>query len=244
MKKFENVSIFIYALTESELLKKTVDVLLETCNHEDIREIVIVLSKELSIPECVNTADELAQRDSDVEIKTFYQKRKTLGGAILDSFDIMQGSHYLSMEADFGTDPYSVHKFIETAKLHPDKIVSASRWKKGGSFEGYGRLRMVVNKAFQIVMSIMFLSGVTDYSYFFQIIPKNVVQSINWDEPSRETIMEMTLKPLRLGVKFEEIPVSWKKRTEGETTQPYGKNIHYFYKAVKIRFTKKKDIKI
>lgn len=241
-KEFRDVSIFIFAQSETVYLKKTVDVILETCNHKDIREIVIVLNREFVTAQCLETVKEIISYNIDVEIKMYYQHRPTLGGAIIDSFEIMQGSHWLVLEADFGTNPYAVKEMIEKSKENPEKIVTGSRWIKGGGFKDYGDKKVFINHAFQKIVGIMYLSKLTDFSFPYQIMPKEVVENINWGEPRRNIVIEMSLKPLRAGYKFVEVPVKWEGRNEGYSTQKFRKNFHYFNMAVRIRFMKKKDL--
>lgn len=55
--------------------------------------------------------------------------------------------------------------------------------------------------------------------------------------------LETALKPLRLKVKFTEIPANWVARTEGESQNSFWENFKYFRIVFKVRFAKRSIIK-
>lgn len=241
MSEFKNVSIIIAALNETSSLKKTADVILETCNKEDLSEIFIVLCKR-STPECVRTAEEIQKSSKDVPVTIYYQKKPFIGPAYQEAFMLVKGSHLVMMSADLETPPELIQKFIELAKQTPNKIVSASRWIKGGGFEGYSKFKWLCNYIFQKLITVIFFCRNTDLTYAYRIFPTELMQKINWEETKHPFFLEATLKPLKLGVKIIEIPALWKARDEGESVNGFFNNFAYFKTVFHVRFMKKSDI--
>ena len=68
------------------------------------------------------------------------------------------------------------------------------------------------------------------------------MQSIKWEELKHPFFLETALKPLRLGVKFIEVPGHWAARTEGESQNGFFDNFKYFKTAFHIRVLKEEDI--
>ena len=68
------------------------------------------------------------------------------------------------------------------------------------------------------------------------------MQKIRWEELRHPFFLETALKPLRLGVKFIEIPGHWTARTEGESQNSFFANFKYFRTAWHNRFLKKEQI--
>jgi glycosyltransferase involved in cell wall biosynthesis len=239
--KFSSVSVILPAVNETGSFQKTVDVILATCNPEDIREFFIVLCDK-STPECIRTAESIRDAGHSVPAVIYYQQKPFIGMAIREAFDRVKGSHVVMMSTDLETDPGLVAKFIELEKLRPDGIVTASRWIKGGGFAGYSATKYVLNYIFQKLLSCLFFTSCTDLTYAYRMFPTNLVRSIRWEETKHPFFLETALKPLRLGVKFTEVPAVWEARTEGESQNSFFRNFAYFKPELKIRFMKKSMI--
>jgi hypothetical protein len=159
-----------------------------------------------------------------------------------ESFERVRGSHVVMMSTDLETDPHLVCRFIELEKRWPEKIVTASRWMKGGGFAGYSGIKYALNFIFQKLLSLFFLTHCSDLTYAYRIFPTKLVQSIRWEETRHPFFLETALKPLRLGVRFTEIPAKWETRREGESQNTFFANFAYFKTEFRIRFMKKENI--
>ncbi len=241
MLKFNGVSIIIPAVNETVSLRKTVKIILESCKKEDLCEFVIVLGK-ISSEECVKTAKEIEKNYTEIPVKIYYQKKPFIGAAISEAFEFVKGSHVVMMSSDLETPPEAISEFINLSKQYPDKIITASRWIKGGGFKGYSKPKWIANYIFQKMLSLIFCVKYTDLTYAYRIFPTELVQKIKWEEVKHPFFLETALKPLRLGVDMKEIPVFWSTRTEGESQNSFFKNFAYFKTAYKIRFMSKNKI--
>jgi hypothetical protein len=159
-----------------------------------------------------------------------------------EAFDLVKGTHVVMMSTDLETDPDIIPDFISKVKKCPDNIVTASRWIGNGTFSGYNGIKLIANFIFQKIISLLFWSKLTDATYGYRIFPVPLVQSIQWKETKHPFFLETALKPLRLGVKIDEIPARWKARTEGESQNSFFKNFDYFRVAFEVRCIKKSKI--
>ncbi len=132
------------------------------------------------------------------------------------------------MASDLETDPRDVPILIAEAKKLPDAIITASRWRKGGGFEGYSRVKLLANWTFQKSFSALYATRLTDMTYGYRIFPTRLVQAIQWEEVRHPLLFETLIKPMRLGVKVVEIPSVWKVRHEGESQNTFFRNFEYF----------------
>lgn len=164
------------------------------------------------------------------------------GGAIREGFDLAIGSHVVLMSSDLETDPNLISVFIKYSKENPDYIITASRWKKGGGFKDYNRIKLICNYVFEHLIGWLFASKLSDLTYAFRIFPANLVKQIEWEELKHPFFLETALKPLRLGVKFKEIPARWVARSEGKSQNTFLANFKYFKTAWHIRFLTKNKI--
>lgn len=241
MKKFDSVSIITPALNETYLLRQTVEIILETCDNDDIEEIIIVLC-DRTTPECVKTAEMIKETFSSYSITIYFQKKPFVGTAFQEAFEITKGSHVVMIAADGDMDPYAVSKFIEKSKTCPKSIISASRWIPGGRFCGYKKFMLALNYVSQKTIGALFLTKLSDLTYGFRLYPIELLLSVNWEEPKHPFFLETCLKPLRLGVDFIEVPAVWRVRTEGSSEISFFRYLKYINTVFRIRFMKRNKI--
>jgi glycosyltransferase involved in cell wall biosynthesis len=241
-KNFYNLSIILPAMDETYSLVQTADIIMETCRREDLAEIIIVIC-DRSTKDCIAAAKQIEDKYSDIIPVTIHKQQKPfVGGAVQEGIAMAQGSHVVLMSSDLETDPHLIQEFIRIEKKNPEKIVTATRWKKGGGFQGYNKVKLVANCIFQRLIACLFWVNLSDITYAYRIFPKELMQSIRWEELKHPFFLETALKPLRLGVKFIEIPVKWQARTEGVSQNSFWANFKYFPTAWHVRFMKKSDI--
>ncbi|MCR5651569.1 MAG: glycosyltransferase family 2 protein [Lachnospiraceae bacterium] len=240
--EFKNVTILLPAMDETYSLKETVDIIMADCRHEDLAEFIIIVCDKTAA-ETRRTAEELIEKYSnDVNISLHEQTLPFVGGAVREGIDLAKGSHVVMMSSDLETDPHVIKKFIKGAKKYPDRIITATRWKNGGGFENYNRVKLICNLIFEKSIGIFYGVGLSDLTYAYRIFPTALMQSIRWEELKHPFFLETALKPLRLKVKFVETPGHWAARTEGQSQNGFFDNFKYFKTAFHNRFLTEKEI--
>lgn len=239
MKEFR-VSVLTGAVTETDSLRKTVLTVLETCNHIDLAEIIIGYP-DRATPECLEVIDELCLMPCDVPIVAHKQVLPRMG-FIKELIQMAKGTHCITVDSDLALDISLIPQMIERAKAEPDVIVSASRWLKGCSFSGYSPAKLVANFAAQKFLAFLFMSRLTDFTIPFQIAPAKIYKSINFESNGFPLLLELVLKPLRLGCEFVEIPTNCYGRKQGKSSNSFRQTAKYFSTALHIRFMKKENI--
>lgn len=241
-QEFKNVTILLPVMNETYSLTKTVETILNTCNRYDLAEFIILICKKTTL-KSRNTAEMLVEKySSKVRIYIHDQKLPFVGGAIREGFDLAIGSHVILMSSDLETDPRLIKDFIYYSKENPEYIITASRWMKEGGFENYNKIKLICNLIFERLISWFYFSKLTDLTYAFRLFPTALVKQIKWEELKHPFFLETALKPLRLGVKFKEIPAYWVARTEGVSQNSFLANFMYYKTAWHIRFLSKHDI--
>lgn len=239
---FENVTILLPAMDETYSMRETVETILHTCRRKDLCEFVFLLC-DRTTKESRETAEKLIEEYSAfIPMYIHEQELPGVGGAIREGIMLAKGSHVVMMSTDLETDPNVIRTFIAGAKKYPDRIITASRWRKGGGFEQYNKIKLVCNLIFERSIGILYGVGLSDLTYAFRIFPTKLMQSIKWEELKHPFFLETALKPLRLRTKFIEIPAHWKARTEGVSQNSFFANFKYFKTAFHNRFLNEKDI--
>lgn len=243
MNSLKNVTIILPAINETFSFEKTIEIILSTCNKEDLCEVIAVVCKRTT-QECLLSIEKskVICEAADIPFTILWQKRPFAGGAVQDAIDISKGTHMIMMSSDLETDPYTVHELIAEEKKHPQDITTASRWLKKGSFAGYDKKKEILNFIFQHVFSLYYGVKMTDMTYGYRIFPTPLMQKIEWEEMRHPFYIETALKPVRLGVKMHELPTKWVAREEGESQNTFWQTFAYIRPAVKIRFYRKERI--
>ena len=239
---YKNVTILLPAMDETYSLRETVETILHTCRRADLCEFIYILC-DRSTGDTRQTAEELIKDYGRyVPMYIHEQELPGVGGAIREGIDLAKGSHVVMMSSDLETDPRVIRTFIKAAKKYPNRIITASRWRKGGGFENYNKVKLVCNLIFERSIGILYGVGLSDLTYAYRIFPTEIMQSINWEELKHPFFLETALKPLRLGIKFIEVPGHWAARTEGVSQNGFFDNFKYFRTAFHNRLLREEDI--
>ena len=214
-------------------LTKTVEVIIRDASADVLEYIIVVCEK--TKPESMQTIRELQERLPN-KIVVHHQHLPFAGGAIQEAFQLARGSHTIMMASDLETEPADVPRLIAESKKHPGAVIATSRWRQGGSFHGYSKIKLVANWLFQKLFSTLYGTNLTDMTFGYRLYPTELIQSICWEELRHPFFFETVIKPLRLGVPVIEIPTTWGARIEGESHNSFFRNFAYFAPGFRIRF--------
>ncbi len=241
-EKFKNVTILLPAMDETYSLKETVETIVSTCRREDLAEFILLLCDRTTAESRAMAESLVAEYSPILPIYIHDQTLPFVGGAVREGIELAKGSHVVMMSSDLETDPNVIQEFIRHSRQYPNRIITATRWKKGGGFEHYNKVKLVCNLIFERSIGLFYLTGLSDLTYAYRIFPTRLMQSIRWEELKHPFFLETALKPLRLGVKFIEIPGHWSARTEGVSQNSFFANFKYFRTAWHNRFLKAEQI--
>lgn len=245
---FRAASVILPTIDETVSLEKTAAVILAEAG-DALEELLIVVC-ERTTPASLETAAALARKHPELVV-IHRQKLPFLGGAVREAFDLARGSHVIMMASDLETDPADVRVMVAMSRRRPDAVITASRWRAGGSFHGLGPLsrrrsgadahgydpvKLAANWAFQKFFSVLYGTALTDMTFGYRLFPTALVQAIAWEELRHSFLFETMLKPLRLGVPVIEIPTAWAARTEGKSSNTFFRNFVYLRPGLSIRF--------
>lgn len=239
--EFKNCTVIIPIIRETDLFEQVVGTILETCDPKDLKELIIVVHPKYTIRESFTYIKKMKERSKALGVKyqVLEQKLPGMGGAMRDGLNAATGSHVIIQNADMALDPKLVAVLIERAKEKPGDIISVSRHTKDGRIEeGYDKLKLIWNTLAQKYCAVLFHSRITDYTYAYRICPTSYYHAINYEEVKHPFALESTLKFVRLGIPFQEIPGD----QVGGSQSGYGETLLYLPTSLRIRFMSKKKI--
>lgn len=240
--KFESVSIILPTLTETDSFVDVVKLILKTNSRIDIKEFIAVVcekTKKESL-ECIEKGRQIAEKVG-IPLRVVWQEQPFFGGAIIAGFQAAKGSHVCMVTPDMDTAPDILPEMIQMAKRHPDGVISGSRWLKGGGFVNYNKIKLVWNWCSQQFLRILYLTKVTDLTWGNHLAPTILYQSINYKETKHPINVERAVIPLRLGIRFYEVPGVCRMEDK-PTMNPFWANLLYLRPAFRWRLASRKKM--
>ena len=239
-RKKHKFDIFLPVIDETFSLERTIKIIEKDVSNF-ISKYLIVLSKNKSKLKSKRTVNKLKKKYRN-KIKIIFQKEKFIGGALKSAIKNISASHFILMASDLETDPKDVTKLINLSMKNPNKIIVANRWLEKNSFKGYGIIKLILNRVFQLFFASLFLVSLSDLTFAYRVYPSKLIKKFRLKENGHSIFLETVLIPIRLGVKFIEIPSKWSSRLEGKTNNTFLKNFFYILTGFRIFFSSNKKL--
>lgn len=144
--------------------------------------------------------------------------KKGLGGAI--QLGILTSKHkYICItmadKADFVTDLTKYYNLISSEKYH---AIFGSRFIRGSRLINYPMLKLIYNRIFNYLISLLFLVKYNDFTNAFKIYKKNVLLEIfPIVSENFNVFLELPLKVIYRDYTYKIIPIGWINRKEGRS---------------------------
>jgi dolichol-phosphate mannosyltransferase len=227
------LSIVVTVFSEKLSIRETVDTLFAR-DRGYIKEIILVVSPRAS-EESFAICRECAGKEQRVSI--LVQKTNPgVGWAYREGMQAATGNFVALMAADLETEPAAVDRMVEKILQTGCDGVIANRWLPGGGFTNYDPIKYVLNWTFQKFFKLLFWTNLSDLTFGFKILSKQITDSIDWQGTLHEICIETTVKPIKQGYHLEQIPSTWVGRKEGSSVNTFLKNFRYVEMAFKTLF--------
>ena len=206
------LSIIIPIRNENEGILKTLRLIKEKIHEIDYELIIINDFSEDNSYETVKK--EILNND---KVVLFNNNKKGLGGAITLGINKSRGEAICIMMADLSDDIEDLKKYYELIKDQSVDAVFGSRLIKGGNIKRYPLKKLILNRIFNYLTKILFLSNYNDFTNAFKIYKKDaLIKSMPLVSESFNIFLEMPLKIISRKMKYKIIPIKWENRREGK----------------------------
>lgn len=174
-----------------------------------ILEIIIV--DDNSTDSTVEVAKKLSEQYKNIHII-----RRSLpngvGRALRDGFQIAKGEYIFSMDSDFQHIIPEMRDLFDAIAAGADVAVG-SRFSRKSVLVNYAFTKIVANRAFHLLANLLLGKRFRDISNNLKIFRKEVLENFEIESNDFAANAEIGLKPLLLGYKVEEVPISWINRS-------------------------------
>ncbi len=232
---FESLTVIIPASNETDTLKRTVEGVLKSGAYDDISRIILFL-KSHTCPGA-EVAKQIMEESRCDKMEIVIQKTATYDTAFAEIPHLVKSSHFIILVSDGEMDPKTIEDLVPIAKAKPSAVVCGSKWHKDSVVENASFIRSLGSKAVNRFAALVFGVKATDIFSIFQIYPLELYKKTN------ANLSEYTLIPLRMGVEYIEIPTSYRREKNRESTFNFrgllGLAFMHISSIFKVRFTPK-----
>jgi dolichol-phosphate mannosyltransferase len=190
-------------------------------------------------------ADEMAAADDAVAV--LHRPRKAgLGLAYVSGFAhaLAAGAGLVvEMDADFSHDPRDLPRLLERAERGAD-LVLGSRYVGGGGVEDWDLLRRVISRAGCRYARSMLGVGIRDLTGGFKCFRASTLRAIEFETVRSEGYafqVELTYRALARGLRVEEVPITFRERTAGESKMSARIALEAMWLVPALRFARRRD---
>ena len=206
------LSIIVPAKNESENLEDILNYFNKNLSSLDFEVLVI---NDYSEDDTFARAQKLFENEKN--FKVFNNLKKGLGGAITLGIEKAIGENVAIMMADLSDDVKDLIRYNEILNNKKIDAVLGSRFLKSSIVNDYPIQKLILNRIFNFIVSILFWNKYNDYTNAFKIYKKQVLKEIMpLVSESFNIFLEIPLKTISRNYKYEIIPINWYGRKKGE----------------------------
>ena len=205
------LSIIIPVRNEEILIKKIIDQLeskLKISSYE------IIFINDFSTDNTNEITKELIKNKTQINI--YDNNKKGLGGAIIQGIHKSSGEFICIMMSDLSDSIDDLEKYYDIIKNENIDAVFGSRFIEGAKLIDYPKKKLILNRIFNIVTKLLFISKYNDFTNAFKIYKKEaLLKTFPLVSESFNIFLELPLKIISRKMKYKIIPISWINRKKG-----------------------------
>ena len=153
-----------------------------------------------------------------INFKVFNNDKKGLGGAINLGINKASGKNIAIMMADQSDDINDLIKYENLMRSDDYDAILGSRFMKNSKVNDYPMQKLILNRIFNLFVSLIFFNKYNDYTNAFKIYKKSTLLEIMpLISESFNIFLEIPLKIISRNYKYKVISINWMGRKKGES---------------------------
>ena len=207
------LSILIPVRNESDSLEDIIEHFSKSLASIDYEVLII---NDFSDDDTLKKAENLILEKKNFRILN--NNKKGLGGAINCGIKEAQGTNVAIMMADGSDDINDLINYNNLINSKNYDAVLGSRFLKGSVVKEYPSQKLILNRLFNYFVGLVFWNKYNDYTNAFKIYKKEALLEIcPLISESFNIFLEIPLKIISRGYKYEVIPINWIGRKKGSS---------------------------
>lgn len=209
------ISIVIPAFNEEAIIADMIRSLHLRVGLAEAYEVIVV--DDGSTDATPGILQELADADPRLRVVR-HPQNLGLGAALLTGFQAAQGRIVVTMDADLTHTPEMIPQLVEACTVD---FVVASRYVVGGGMVEVPAWRVVLSRVANIGFQVLFLTRLRDITSGFKAYRTERLRELAITSRGFEVQLEITVRLLKSGATFVELPYVLKNREAGESKMRY-----------------------
>lgn len=226
-KEFD-FTIVIPAWNEEEVIKETIE---RIEDYFKKRNFELLIVNDGSSDKTKEIVEKLMKKYSNLRLIN-HEKNLGMGAALNTGFKNASSQIIINMDADLTHPLNKIEEMVDLVKKGYD-VVIGSRYVRGGGYKGVPFWRRMISFVGGfIIFRLLFLSGIRDMTSGFRAYKKSIIQRLDLKSKRFETPLEISVKILKLKLKFKEIPIILDVRKKGVSKFNYLKAIKTYVPTI------------
>ena len=207
------LSIIVPVRNESNIIHEVFDYF--SNNLIDIKYEVLIVN-DFSVDDTLDRCKKLVTEYKNFKI--YDNKKKGLGGALNLGINEAKGDYISIMMADLSDDVNDLKRYNKLIQQENFDAILGSRFMRDSKVKGYPIQKLILNRIFNFLVSLLFLNKYNDYTNAFKIYKKRTLLEIMpLISESFNIFLEIPLKIISRNYKYKIISVNWFGRKKGES---------------------------
>ena len=207
------LSIIVPVRNESNIIHEVFDYF--SNNLKDIQHEVLIIN-DFSNDDTFDKCKKLVYEYKNFRI--FDNPKKGLGGAINFGINEAKGDNISIMMADLSDDIDDLRRYNVLMEQGNFDAILGSRFTRDSKVKGYPIQKLVLNRIFNFLVSIVFLNKYNDYTNAFKIYKKKtLIEIMPLISESFNIFLEIPLKIISRNYIYKIISINWIGRKKGES---------------------------
>jgi len=209
------LSIVIPARNEAGNVERTVILLRDYLDKVGISDLEILVVDDGSSDDTFALVDAEHQKDARIRVIRNQTGRNGFGRAVSVGLENFTGEAVIVYMADASDAPEDVERYYYILRDEAE-CAFGSRFMRGSKVSNYPRFKLVINRAVNFGIKLMFGLPYNDVTNAFKGYRANVIQGCRpFVSPHFNLTIEIPLKAIVRGYTFRVIPISWRNRDIG-----------------------------
>jgi dolichol-phosphate mannosyltransferase len=209
------LSVIIPAHNEDGCIRNTLEQLVQALTHAQVDYELLVVADHCTDRTEPNVAD-LTAHNPRIRCLT-NPARPGFGLAVRAGLDAFSGDAaviYMADASDSAVDLIQYHRHLEQGA----ECVFGSRFIPGGQVVDYPLHKLILNRLVNWFIRLMFRHGLNDTTNAFKAYRREVIDGCRpFLSPHFNLTVELPLKAVIRGYRYDIIPITWRQRQTGES---------------------------
>ena len=207
------LSIIVPVRNETNIIHEVFDYF--SSNLKNIKYEVLIIN-DFSYDDTFEKSKNLAIKYTN--FKVLNNKKKGLGGAINLGIREASGDNISIMMADLSDDIDDLIKYNDLITKNNFDAILGSRFMKDSKVKEYPIQKLILNRIFNLFVSLIFLNKYNDFTNAFKIYKKKaLIEIMPLISESFNIFLEIPLKIISRGYKYKVISINWVGRKKGKS---------------------------